>query len=332
MSITLHIFNPDTDYALASGSTFYTPPAKIKAMRASMALLPARWARPGEAILLLDDPSVPVETLRDYETAVNKCLTIVTPHSQTHARTGEAASAHFREFKPVPWGWNPALRHYLAEIGIPEEKMPSVSDVATIRLLSHRRTASQINTLLGSPHIAAELKSLEEVEAFTARNPRAWLKAPWSSSGRGVINCADLEPRHIIPWARGIIRRQGSVMAETPADRILDFATEWTCHDGMADFEGFSVFSTSSRGKYHGNLELPQSELEKVIKNAVPAWDSEIIERQKEALEAIVAGHYSGPAGIDMIAERDGSLRPCIELNLRMTMGFATLLTNRPPK
>lgn len=312
----LHIFNPDTDYALASGLNFYTPPAKIKAMRAQMALLPARWALPGEAILLLDRPPVSIDALPDYLTARDKHLKIFHP---------EEPLGDIPDLYPAPWGWNPALRQHLLSLGIPEANLPSYETISRLRTLSHRRTASLFNAHMGSSYIATELTSIEEVAQYTSENPGAWLKAPWSSSGRGIINCADLEPRHILPWAKGIIRRQGAVMAETPADRILDFATEWTCTGGKTVFEGLSVFQTSSRGKYHGNILLDQPELEALIKKAAPTWNGEIIESQKEALEALIAPHYTGPLGIDMIAERSGVIRPCIELNLRMTMGLATL-------
>ena len=46
-----------------------------------------------------------------------------------------------------------------------------------------------------------------------------------------------------------------------------------------------------------------------------------------DALTKVVAAHYSGPAGVDMLTYRDSSggvaIAPCIEVNLRMTMGFA---------
>ena len=36
----------------------------------------------------------------------------------------------------------------------------------------------------------------------------------------------------------------------------------------------------------------------------------------------MVAPHDTGPLGVDMLAGNDGTLNPCIELNLRRTMGF----------
>lgn len=53
--MTLHIFNPDTDYALASDSENYTPPVSILAIKRSLSLLPALYAERGDAILLPDD-------------------------------------------------------------------------------------------------------------------------------------------------------------------------------------------------------------------------------------------------------------------------------------
>ena len=49
---TLHIFNPETDFALAAGIPIYTPPAKVLALKHSLSLLPAIYARRGDYILV----------------------------------------------------------------------------------------------------------------------------------------------------------------------------------------------------------------------------------------------------------------------------------------
>ena len=53
---TLHIFNPDTDFALGYDGDNFTPKANIISLRRRLALLPSLWAAPGDAILLLDAP------------------------------------------------------------------------------------------------------------------------------------------------------------------------------------------------------------------------------------------------------------------------------------
>lgn len=153
-----------------------------------------------------------------------------------------------------------------------------------------------------------------------------FLKAPWSSSGRGVLFTGGLSPEKVEEWIGGSVRRQGSVMAETAFLKLLDCASEWELSGGEASFVGWSVFSASGSGRYAGNELLPQSELRDMISVAAPAADlDEMVRRQKNALEALVAPDYDGPLGIDMLVDSSGLLHPCIELNLRLTMGRVAL-------
>ncbi|MDE5915106.1 MAG: hypothetical protein K2G71_00870, partial [Duncaniella sp.] len=53
-----------------------------------------------------------------------------------------------------------------------------------------------------------------------------------------------------------------------------------------------------------------------------------IISRQKEILTELTATAYKGWMGVDMMVYNDGGRRrvmPCVELNLRMTMGVVAL-------
>ena len=47
-----------------------------------------------------------------------------------------------------------------------------------------------------------------------------------------------------------------------------------------------------------------------------------------KALDSIIAPHYDGPLGIDMMFYKNENgeiaLNPCVEVNLRMTMGMVT--------
>lgn len=337
--MTLHIFNPDTDYALASGSISYTPPAPVVALRRSRALFPACAARRGDAVLCLDPTDREALGVQpEWPRVCELGLHVYAP--APGGPRGGASYADVADGSPLPppaeirpWGWNAALRHHLLASGFDSALIPSEDSVAELRKLSHRRTTIPFNEMLASlpgcdGAVPAECFSADEAMEFMAENPGCWFKAPWSSSGRGVL-CTDSLPEwRIRQWVEGIIRRQGSVMAETGADRALDFATEWTCRSGKAEFIGVSVFETSFRGKYHGNLYLSQSELEAHIKRAAPRWSGDITEAQREALDTLVSPHYEGPLGIDMLADTLGRIRSCVELNLRQTMGNILLWKN----
>ncbi|MDE6341522.1 MAG: hypothetical protein K2K93_04325 [Muribaculaceae bacterium] len=311
----IHIFNPETEYALASGASFYTPPAKVEEMRRRKQLLPEAWARPGDAIIVDDVSSVCSDfRLLDWESL-----------------------RHFFMDNPdaviVPWGWNHALWRRLHDHGVPASALPELSEIDRIRELAHRRTTIVLterwNKEIEPEYIVdvpAELYTEDQCREFMAANPDCWMKAPWSSSGRGVINtAADMTPELALQWCRGIIRRQGSVMAETAARRVADFATEWILCGGKAEYLGLSRFETSRRGKYITNYVEPQPILISGFRSLSNMDIERVKELQAHILESTLTG-YEGPLGVDMIVEESGVLRPFTEVNLRHTMGMLNLL------
>lgn len=325
----LHIFNPDTDYALASDSPYYTAPAHVVSLRRRDALIPALYASPGDKILLMDDPVNRLEEMRFYDITVKKGITVL---SQSQIMDNPAQT---EDDIASPWGWNRQIRHWLIETtGGDLSGIPSEAFISTLRELSHRRTTIAFLREIG-PDLDPEIEIPEEIfnhecglSSFRTRR-KLYFKAPWSSSGRGILLTDDLEERHVEPWLRGIIRRQGSVMMEKAYERRLDFATEWDCRDGSANFLGYSVFNVSRRGKYQSNQTGTQEDLTNLIRKSAPGWNSRIIESQKGAIEKIIAPFYEGPAGIDMLVTEKGAIHPCVEINLRHTMGMVNLINTQ---
>lgn len=322
----IHIFNPDTDYALASNSKYFTPSAQIIALRRKMALLPSLYASKGDIILLLDEPNQDLCNLDYYEIVQNKKLKIITLQEIN-------SSFINNDFIVIPWGWNRNLVHLLSACSLKMKGLPGEEQINKIRNLSHRRSTITILSKLKSflPDeiiLPVEIFSVKEALDAYAKNKSLYFKAPWSSSGRGIMFTQDLQTKHIEPWIKGIIRRQGSVMMETAYKRKFDFATEWFYEDGEALFLGYSVFKVSRRGKYHGNLNIKQNEFFSLINKYTDKWNIEYLTAQKEALQELIGSDYEGPLGIDMFVTDSGSVNPCVEINLRHTMGMVELLNN----
>lgn len=324
----VHLFNPDTDYALASGREYYTAPAEVVRLRRRLALLPALYATPGDIILLADIPDTDICSLPYADLVEQKTLRVITPDDiPTHA-------GMMAEMNPEPWGWNLSVRRFLLDHIGEMSGMPSAKEIDTLRELSHRRTTISMlqamsDMLADEISLPVETDDTELVTEMFRRDRRLFFKAPWSSSGRGVMLADDLEERHVLPWVRGIIRRQGSVMIEKAYQRRLDFATEWICENGSARFIGYSVFNVSRRGKYQNNFDGSQAELLSEINSVTKQWTPQLLASQRMALEKIVAPHYSGPLGIDMLVTDSGNVNPCVEVNLRHTMGMLNLLYHR---
>lgn len=324
----LHIFNPETDFALAVGKKTYTPPAKVLKLRKARCLFPATFALPGDAILILDSlPREMLEKSEFFDTVSKKGLTIVdTDGLEELFTTGFPVIDRIQ-----PWGWNHHLRKTLIDHGVPEWLVKSEGEIDSLRRLAHRKTTLTFRDSLREmlPSLSfnevKELTTVEEAISFSRQFPVAFFKAPWSSSGRGVVCSTELTGELLTQWIWGSIRRQGSVMAEEGWLRKADFASEWMVGKGQAKFLGLSLFNTSSDGRYHGNVTKPQEELAEIISSLSPEWDIRIIDAQKRAIESLIAPQYEGPLGIDMLVSDDGRINPCVEINMRLTMGMAAI-------
>ena len=319
----IFIFNPETDYALAAGEKEYTAPKGVKILRLSLTPYIASTLRRGDFFMLYDAAE------RDRckeETWGRECkergVTLIAPQE-----VAQYATTH--EIKA--WGWNHSLRKMLIRHKVDKTLLPSSDDIENIRKLSHRRTTipvnSRLNDLLSSSvPLPQEYTDVKEALIRLNQDPDCFIKSPWSSSGRGVNRSLDLSSDKLEARIRSCIEKQGSVMIERTADKVLDFATEWDIKNGEAIFLGLSVFRTGNDGEYAGNLIGSYDYLEAIIKESAPLWKTDIIEAQKTTLQEIIAPFYNGPAGIDMLADKTGRIWPCIEINLRHTMGHMALL------
>lgn len=322
--MTIHIFNPDTDYALAADRRYYTPPAHVVSVRRSLALTPALYATPGDFILLLDCSIKESADLEHYEEAMRKGIKIADMYFlKSHRKL-------FYGSEIRPWGWNRAIAQFARDYIDNPAGIPSEVQIDALRNLSHRRTTISMQLALADLtadeiEIPKEVFNVDEAMQSYHHNHDLYFKAPWSSSGRGILLTNDLEDKHVEPWLRGVICRQGSVMMEKAYNRKLDFATEWWLDGENAKFLGYSVFNTSRRGKYHSNIIATQKELNSLIRQAAPQWSDLWLEEIKKALINVAGAKYKGPLGIDMLVTENGNVNPCVEINFRMTMGIAAI-------
>ena len=257
------------------------------------------------------------------------------------------------------WGWDAAVVAELLKRGVPRDRMPSDEQLREIRRLSNRSLAvemlSRLRTLPGTIGTSAVCHTRDDVEQFAREHGSTIIKAPWSSSGRGVKPFTV----HSAQFIDSTIAKQGSIIAEAECQRVMDFALEYEATpEGRVEYRGLSLFTTVN-GAYKGNLLLPEEEKLAILAEHV---DIELLRQVslliKQFLAPRLKGIYSGPLGVDMMvcqplepastSERLNSLlracspehllerknqrearlellNPCIEINLRRTMGHVAL-------
>ena len=337
--MTLHIFNPEHDIALASGLANFTAPHAGRQLRHDLGYMPALWASDGDA-LLTDDAEQARSRLSRW------------PQASAVDIVGRDQLSQLAIDRIEPWGWNIALRAYLLRHGVSERLMPTEAGLAEARQLSHRRQAAVLQKELRlkcgverTTGEAYECRSEEEVMQLLQQYGRIVLKAPWSSSGRGLRflksegmddmtadGVAGLQPMNmqLKGWFRNVVAAQGSVMAEPYYPKVKDFGMEFFSDgDGRVVFLGLSLFHTEN-GAYSGNIVATEAmKREQLCYYVADSLLTEVQKRLCQLLGKMLCGKYRGPLGVDMmvVAGTNGGflLHPCVEINLRRTMGHVAI-------
>lgn len=332
--MTLHIFNPEHDIALAANLENFTAPHAGRQLRHDLGFLPALWADGGDKVLA-DDIELAEKKWR--KTCQGKMY--VLPLTNDLFTTGKHDASIQQVNHIEPWGWDLALRSQLLRMGIDESLLPTKAQVADIRELSHRRLSAEIlreiiaqdnSALIGE---AYECRNEEEVKQLLGNYPKVVLKAPWSSSGRGLRFTSDIVL--VEGWLRNLLLRQGSVMLEPYYNKVKDFGMEfYSDGKGRAYYLGLSLFHTTN-GAYTGNILATETAKQQMISRYVSI---DLLKSVSQTLCALLgqtfANRYEGPFGVDMmiVATESGNkflLHPCVEINVRRTMGHVALTLSK---
>lgn len=318
MCKTLHIFNPGHDLALAANIDNFTPPHAARALRASLDYLPALWAEDGDAVLVDDAAHASYAFMR-----LSQQVAKYRPwHEADVAFVEKTDLASLKVLGIEPWGWDRSLRYSLQRAGVEEVLMPDADIMYSIRDESHRRTAKSMLDHLGMKG-AEECRSINEISRLIYIYNKVVVKAPWSSSGRGVRFLDDRLDEHTQGWLRNTLAQQGSVMVEPFYKKVLDFGMEFRRHaDGRVEYMGLSLFQTVN-GAYTGNMLATETVKRDILSRYVSLDE---LDKFTADVLAWLSGNlsYTGLFGIDMMVVEGGTLAVA-EINLRRTMGHVAL-------
>lgn len=320
----IHLFNPENDLALALGCRHYTPPPHAAQLHRAGALLPVWWADG-------DDTIIAPAAYGGADAAWLRSEWGLEARLWQGPEAGKQPG-HASTPSPTPWGWSEDARRQFMAAGVGADALPTSEAIAALRMLSHRRSTVAILSGLGRDDLLPEeVTDPARVLQLEAEEEGRFLKSPWSCSGRGVFCARGLPPKVLADKAAGIIHRQGSVMVEHGMEKVAEFGALYECRPREgARFRGFSMFLTEPRGAYLGNIVAPQDHFLDRISSLGLLSETETATRQLEGVVTqLLGGRYAGWLGIDMMAyaDRHGTTRlhPCIEMNLRMTMGVVAM-------
>lgn len=317
----LCVFNPEHDLALAANLSNFTAPHAGRQLRADLGYLPALWAAADDLVL--------VDQVEDAE----RRYRILTRRPFGRFITQEMLPEYTFQAVDV-WGWDKAVRTFLLRHGVNASVLPGEDTLDMIRLLSHRRQAVNLLSRLqmdGTTGCSFEACTMDDVIRYLNDYRHIVVKAPWSSSGRGVRFIeGELNSCHL-GWIHHVIERQGSVIVEPYYNKVKDFGMEFESDGtGMVHYLGLSLFQTRN-GAYTGNVIASEEEKVDMISRYVSV---DLLNKVQKTvctwLGPLCQGKYQGSLGVDMMIvarqDQDGFLlHPCVEINLRRTMGHVAL-------
>ncbi len=321
----LHIFNPEHDLALAADSKSFTAPHAGRELRADFSFIPAFWAEQGD-LVLVDDIDLAKQRLLRTGGHIPP-VEFITIDQLSASVDSLISNSHFGI---SPWGWDKSLKYeLLSKCDALLPYLPDDDRLEAVRQLSSRQwTAAHLqkNVLY--------CKSIEEAEDRLKTRQEAVLKAPWSSSGRG-IRFYQPGNKQQMQWVAHIVRCQGGIIIEPRYKRVKDFGMEFEAmDDGSISYCGLSLFDTVN-GNYTGNILSTEEQKVKMMEQYISGDQLEAIrKRLVQRLQKAVKGVYAGPFGVDMmvyakdkvsLVHPEYGINDCVEINWRRTMGHVAL-------
>ena len=323
-----------------AASANHAPNKILQKMETDLATLPLFLAKSDDCVIVDKIPSILfINSL--------KKLGINLPHfiTKKEVKLNQKFTSLKRD-KLIPWGWSPAVHKILSPLkaSCSEEfkNSPVFNWQQEHRDLYSKKFASAIlKTLLyeySNEHFIPKNQLTEvcttqqEIEKLLKKWGKLMIKAPWSSSGRG------LQPiiksfMHQKVWAKllGIVKEQGYAIVEPYLDKVFDLAFIFELKKGKVIFRGTSYFTTDKKGQYIGNsLNGLLDEVDKTVRNFVETVPAKIIQPLIRTIESSdLAKYYEGFFGVDTLIYNDenGTLKinPCLEINVRQNMGLLSL-------
>lgn len=318
----LYLFNPENDLALAHGKAQYTAPPNALRLHNAGAALPLWYCDKDDYVVA---PNVDLQWLEKVKELFN-----IKGNIFTHSDIPQVDAC-------APWGWSLNTVNQFVRCGVSRDLLPDDTEIGMMRQLSHRKITIEVMHRLSEkfhqllPPMPLEATTEDEVLEYHRKHGAIYIKSPWSSSGRGVINAALLTEKEMLRRAMGIVHRQGSVMCEKTLAKIKDFAMLFYSNGSVVEYCGLSSFFNEPTGAYAGNIIASQQE----IAASFEKYDtdiklSELSQALTQTLTEIIAPYYRGFLGVDMMIYHDENnhycVAPCVEVNLRMTMGVVAML------
>jgi len=335
----IYIYNPTCEIAIANGTLSFMPNKTLSKFESDLDVLPLYFTDINDVLL--------VRQLPDKEFLnILKSADIGLPNFKlltSALQDNEFVSASKNSLQA--WGWSPRIHHilkpfkpscsseYLAQPNAywKEEHSDLYGRETALHVLKSFLSKHPDDKYIDQNQIARVCTNIPEIETLIEEWKQLVIKAPLSSSGRGlqVLRYSHLNDS-ITQWINGTLESQAYVTVEALLDKKYDFSLQYHCDGkGNLDYMGPGFFLTSSNGQYEGNILGGMPECFKTYLS--DAQMEELSDGIKVAIEeSDLSTNYCGYLGVDCLLFEDKNgimkLQPCVEINLRYNMGTLALI------
>lgn len=336
----IFLFNPTCEYAVANGRTSWQPNRLLQKMEEDLGTLPLFLARSADVVLVKKRPPEEyAESLKQIGITPPRFV-VISEMLKNQSFLNEPKN------RLLPWGWSPAAHRLLQPLKntcSPDFQNSPVANWKTeYREIYSKKFALEILKKL-LPELPEEIvltnnllprvcTTKPQIENLIRKWGKIMVKAPWSSSGRG------LQPVTKIPvvekvWEKllGMISDQGYVLVEPLLNKVLDMAFQFELKNGKVTCLGISRFLTDEKGQYQGNsLNGWPDNLDSETKEFAEKLPEIIVQPLLSVIKnSLLAKYYEGNFGVDTLIFRDEKndlrVNPCLEINVRQNMGLLSL-------
>jgi hypothetical protein len=336
----VYLFNPTCEYAVANGQSSWQPNRLLQKMEEDLGALPLFFARPNDVVLVKKVPPPEfLETLQKINITPPRFL-------QLKEITKNPDFTSQPKNRLLPWGWSPAAHRLLEPLKPSCSEEFQASPVANWKpkyreIYSKKFALELLKKLLPElppgkvlpPQLISEVcYTKPEIEKCIKRWGKIMVKAPWSSSGRGLQKVTKTPVAEKV-WEKllGIINDQGYAIVEPLLEKVLDLAFEFELKNGKVTCLEISNFLTDEKGQYQGNsLNGWPLKINPEITAFAETLPDMIIQALVKLMESsLLAKYYEGKFGVDTLIFRDEKndlrVNPCLEINVRQNMGLLSL-------
>jgi len=339
-SSDIYLFNPTCEYSIANGNANWQPNKILQKMESDLSSLPLFFAKANDYVLVDKIPS------QEFVATLKKVGFPIPNFILKNDAIKNQDLINLSKNKLLPWGWSPSVHKLLSPFkescSFEYKHSPVFQWELVHREITSRKFAINIlkqlqSTIKADYILPSELTpkicyTQNDFESAIQQWGNVMIKAPWSSSGRGLQPITKT-PVHQKVWEKinGIVKEQGYAIAEPYLNKILDIALLFKLKKGKTEFLGISNFCTDKKGQYLGNY---LNGLPATLEKRTSEFAEFIIQEIREPLIKVIetselTQNYEGMFGVDTLiyTDKNNSLKinPCLEINVRHTMGLLAL-------